>query len=226
MGGCELTNDINSDWDYGVWWNYKDKNRPDERLVNDKRKVFNLYCNNVTKSYTDKVFRGVFGYSSMADITKIGFCIKKGERQAAHDGRFVPTPCDRLRGYIYQKPIDNRISQRWIRDLRIPVFMGKAPKIFVKDRSIEVTFDTGRGKKDYKIDEISNHLYPEEFKKVMMFAENAGLEIGEIDILRDNSTGLIYVVDINDIPGGEVFNKIKKGDYWERYMAEFMMKQL
>ena len=100
MGGCELTNDINSDWDYGVWWNYKDKNRPDERLVNDKRKVFNLYCNNVTKSYTDKIFREVFGYSSMADITRIGYCIKKGERQAAHDGRFVPTPCDKLKGYI------------------------------------------------------------------------------------------------------------------------------
>ena len=36
------------------------------------------------------------------------------------------------------------------------------------------------------------------------------LDFGEIDILRDNSTGLIYIVDVNDICAGALAKHIPR----------------
>ena len=222
----ELTNDINSDWDVGVWWNYKDVNTPLKRLVDDKRPVLNLYCGNVTKSHVDKVFKSVFGYSSMANTERPGMCVRKSEDQAAHDGKFMQTPLIREKGYIYQIPIDNRISQRWIRDIRVPVFLGKVPILFIKDRTIEITFDTGRGEKNYNMADPLEYLSKDELAKIIEFSYKIGLDLGEIDTIRDNSTGKLYIIDVNDIPGGEVFNKIKGGRYWEQYLTKYLKKQI
>jgi hypothetical protein len=41
-----------------------------------------------------------------------------------------------------------------------------------------------------------------------------GLEFGELDILRDNLSQKIYILDVNNTPSGPP-NHIKKGDYWK-----------
>ena len=226
IAGCELTNDIDSDWDYGVWWNYDDINTPLKRLVEDKRHVYNLYCNNITKSYTDKVFEEVFGYPLSADTNRMGMCIRKSIQQSTHDGVFIETPCKKEAGYVYQKPLDNRFKIDWIRDIRVPVYMGEIPLIFLKDRTIDASFNTGLGKKEYRIVSVEDCLYPYEVANIIEFSKRVGLEIGELDVIRDNSTGLIYVIDVNDLPGGAIFNHIQDKEKWEKLLSEFMFERL
>ena len=54
------------------------------------------------------------------------------------------------------------------------------------------------------------------------FCEKMGLDLGEIDAIRDNSTGKLYIIDVNDIPGGAVFEHIKEGKNVERQLAYFL----
>ena len=35
-----------------------------------------------------------------------------------------------------------------------------------------------------------------------LFCRTIGLDMGEIDVLRDNATGRIYIVDVNSMPFG------------------------
>ena len=46
------------------------------------------------------------------------------------------------------------------------------------------------------------------------------VDFGEMDVLRDNSTGLIYIVDINPVAGGLVFKTMSNGDDAIKYLAQ------
>ena len=224
--GAELTNDIDSDWDIAINWNYADIHRSPLDLARGKP-VFNLKCNNVTKSYVDKVFISVFGYSSLADTTKYGYCVRKTDRQSAHDGKIIPIPCSKEKGYIYQLLLDNRCAINMVYDIRIPIFLGEIPLLFMKSRSIEGTFENSLStRKNYWISNVESQLTKDEVEKVRKFCIKIGLDIGELDTIRDNSTGLLYIIDVNNIPGGAVFNHLKNGPEIEKQLSDFLFKQL
>jgi len=225
-GGCELTNDPASDWDYAVHWNYNDTKIPPLELCSTDKRVFNINCTSTRKDYTDKVFEDIFGYSIDADTHKIGRCIKKSVHQSTHDGVIVETPCKKKKGFVYQKWIDNRINKEWIRDIRVPIFDGTIPMIFIKDRVSTSMFITWTGKRVYSLDPAEKHLTAREAAKILEFSKAVGLDLGELDVLRDNSTGLIYVIDVNDTPGGNVFKYIKGGWRLEKDLTRYMMSLL
>jgi len=226
--GYELTNDIKTDWDIGVHWDIRDINETPKELLDDKRMVLNRNLNNVSKSYVDKIFTKVFGYSSLADTTKFGYCVRKGEAQSAHDGEIIKMPCQKEVGYNYQLFINNRSSADMIYDIRIQVFLGKFPLLFIKHKSIGGIFNEHleNVKKRYSVDDVYDYLTPDEVEKVGMFCEKTGFDIGEIDALRDNSTGLLYLVDVNNIPGWGVFEHIKDGEKVRDGLAWFLNSQI
>jgi len=227
MLGYQLTNDINDNWDIGVHWNYADVNKTPKALQEDPRVVLNRVLNNVTKSNVDKVFTEAFGYSSMADTTAFGYCVKKSDRQSAHDGAFIKTPCRKERGWIYQKLIDNRMAPSAIYDIRIPIFNGEIPIIVIKSRTVEGTFENtlSRNKK-YWTSSVGSYLSQTEVSQIRRFCKIIGLDIGELDALRDNSTGLLYIVDVNNIPGGAFFDHINDGSNLRNQLAQCLKKQI
>jgi len=226
--GYELTNDIDSDWDIAVHWNIQDVNKTPDKLLKDERRVINRHLNDVTKSNVDRVFTEVFKYSSLIDDTsRFGYCVRKSDKQSAHDGMFVRMPCVKEEGYVYQLLLDNRISINEICDIRIPYFFGKIPLLFLKSRTIAGTFEVTLSKtKKYWITQVSDYLHISEVKKVNLFCEKIGLDVGEIDTIRDNSTGRLYLIDVNNIPGGHVFDYIQDGETIKRNLAAFFKDQI
>jgi hypothetical protein len=218
--GYNFTENIDDDWTIGVHWDLQDVNETPQALLEDKRPVLNRYLNNITKSHVDKIFAEVFGYSSFADTTQHGFCVRKSERQSAHDGVITKMPCTQEDGFIYQKWIDNRMSIDMIYDIRVPFFMGAIPLLFIKGKSIEGTFEnTLSAFRNYFMAPPEEWLTAEEIQKVVLFSAEIGLDLGEIDLLRDNSTGKLYIIDVNNIPGGSVFNYIEKGEEVKNQLA-------
>lgn len=41
-----------------------------------------------------------------------------------------------------------------------------------------------------------------EKEKILAFTEKFGLDYGEVDVLRDNDDGRLYVIDVNNTPFG------------------------
>ena len=59
------------------------------------------------------------------------------------------------------------------------------------------------GSKDYyELLGVDKSVTDDELKKVCQFCERMGLDYGEVDILRDNTDGRIYIVDANNTPAG------------------------
>ena len=225
--GYQLTNDINDDWDIAVNWNIKDVHDSPIELWSTKKKVLNVFCNNVLKSHVDSIFKEVFGYSSFADTSKYGYCVKKSNRQSAHDGEFIRTPCKQEKGWIYQKLIDNRLSPGVIYDIRLPVFHGEIPIIVIKARTVEGTFENSFSKnKRYWTAPVEEYLSRKETSLISEFCIKIGLDIGELDALRDNSTGKLYIIDVNNIPGAGLFEHVENGEALKNELAQFFKKQI
>ena len=218
--GYNFTENIDDDWTIGVHWDLQDVNETPQALLEDKRPVLNRYLNNITKSHVDKIFAEVFGYSSFADTTQHGFCVRKSERQSAHDGVIVKTPCEREPGYVYQKLIDNRMGIDMVYDIRISMFMGHIPPLYIKGKSMEGLFENALSKTlKYWMSPLEEYLTDDAIMNVILFSAKIGLDLGEIDLLRDNSTGKLYIIDVNNIPGGSVFNYIEKGEEVKNQLA-------
>ena len=231
IAGYDLTNDIDSDWDIAVHWTRMDDDKirceVPERLRNDKRLVLNRNLCDISKSYVDSVFTEVFGYSSMANTDAYGYCVRKSERQSAHDGEIVKTPCKREPGYVYQKLIDNRIAVDMVYDIRVLIFLGKIPIVFIKSKSVEGSFEHTKAiKKKYWVADVGEFITPEEQSLIISFCEKIGMDLGEIDALRDNSTGLLYLTDLNHTPGANIYRYIKDGDDIRDRLALFLRQQI
>lgn len=229
--GYELTNDIDSDWDIAVHWTRMDDNKVrcevPVRLMEDPRLVLNRDLFDISKTYVNSIFREAFGYSSLANTSGHGYCVRKSERQSAHDGKFVKMPCSREEGYVYQILIDNRISPTMVCDIRFPVFFNEIPLVFLKSKSLEGTFENSRSsQKKYWVDKVENWVTDLEIIKIRRFCYNFRLDIGEIDTLRDNSTGKLYIVDVNHTPGGDVFKHIKDGEKVRKDLAFFLKNKI
>ena len=225
--GWELTNDPASNWSLGVHWNYKEINTIPEIFLDNNRLILNMRLTDVTKSNVDKIFTSVFGYSSLADTKAFGYCVRKSEKQSAHDGEIIKIPCEKEPGYVYQILIDNRISLSMVCDIRIPIFLGEIPNIYRKGISMEGAFAVEKAKhKEYYTAPWEDFISVDELDKIKLFCKEIGLDIGEIDTVRDNSTGLLYLIDVNNTPGDRAYTYIKNGNEVRLQHANFLKKQL
>ena len=162
----------------------------------------NLGCTDISKVNVDKVFEEVFGYSLIINPeTYSGDCVIKSDMNALHDGRIIKCPVEIItKDMVYQKIIDNSFDENYVKDIRVPVFKDSIPFVYFKFKKYEDRFTN-------KIDHVEVHntsevLTNEEVNSIISFAGKIKLDYGELDILRDNKDGKIYIIDVNKTPWG------------------------
>jgi len=246
--GVEFTTDT-ADPDIKWLMNYNYSNREDRcpELLSDMSEnmempIINGSLLNIRKDHIDDVFTSVFGYSLRLDPTKhMGMCIEKSTQNAIHRGRFIQCPIRKQdidrRTYpsksgephvrMYVKMIDTRIDTETIRDFRISVMGGSVVALFEKHLGNGSFFHPYKENKFevYPFDSMDPYFTRDEIRKTHFFINDMGIDFAEIDILRDNSTGLMYIIDVNPVPAGGLLNNIDDS-FVEKLANNFKEKHL
>lgn len=159
-------------------------------------KLVNFGCKDISKSAVAAGFARAAGYSLSVDPRMhTGMMVEKSEMNAAHDGRVIEGPMEPLADKTYQVLVDNEIEGGLVEDLRCCIVGGAPAVVFRKRRPIDRRFLNENT--DVILDTPQHTYSAEEITVISRFAEEIGLEWGGIDVLRDNASGKIYIVDAN-----------------------------
>ncbi|MBP9749830.1 MAG: oligosaccharide flippase family protein [Candidatus Pacebacteria bacterium] len=186
-----------------------------------KHPVLNLHCIDISKAHVEEVFNEVFGYGMVVDPrTHTGVCVRKSNENAVHDGTIITAPCEPKAGYIYQTFINTACDGTRPMDLRIPIFQDKIPFILKRYKSTDDIFDITL---EVEFADVDSVLTDKEKKLVIEFARRMGLDYGEMDALRNCDDGRLYIVDVNNTPGGPVGPLYGNRPLLARWYAELIM---
>jgi hypothetical protein len=166
--------------------------------------VVNRFLRDVRKQTVERIFETVFGYPLAVDPTSYeGLVICKSNRNGKHDGQVLrcPIPASEVKpDYAYQRLIDNSVGPEGFLDLRVPVHGGsRIPLVYRKVRPAGARFTSYVSTDVVDADDV---FTAEEQGNIYRFAAELGLVFGEMDVLRDNRDGRIYIVDVNNTPYG------------------------
>lgn len=169
----------------------KPPHRPDP-LIPD----FNFRCVDTSKSRVARDFHIIFGYPlAVAPERHKGPIVMKSQINGRQDGRIIEGPALPEPGFAYQKLIDNQINGKQVEIFSCPAVRGEIPLVYVCRRRLKRRF-SNRDKTVF-IANPSAVFHTEELLRIRYFCAAIGLDWGTIDILRDNTDGRIYIVDVN-----------------------------
>ena len=204
-----ITNNPELPHDIIIYWDDTTYRQPNSLIdsMAETERIINRHSIDISKTYVNQVFEQVFGYSSFVDPCSFhGAMVKKSEINARHDGEIVMGPVEPRDKYVYQKLIHNLWGDEFVADMRIPVINGEIPLVFVKYKSLSTRFGLFKRnhhkKKNTLLLKTEEILSKDEIIKLKAFCKSSGLDYGELDVLRDNTDGRIYVVDVNNTPTG------------------------
>ena len=160
--------------------------------------AINRACVDIAKSIVDRIWAEVAGYSIAVDpLTYRGQMVVKPDENGVRGGRVVQGP---LTGTgprtVYQRLVDSRAEGR-IRTLRPMVFDGRILVVYTKARPEPNWF---MGREEVRVVAADDVLSSDEQALLLRFCDAIALDYGELDVLRDNDSGRIYVVDANRTP--------------------------
>jgi hypothetical protein len=160
--------------------------------------AINRRCLDLSKSHVDRTWAEVAGYSISVDpFLHDDVMVVKSEENGMHDGRLVIGPLERRReGYVYQRLIDSR-EAGWIKNMRVFIVGSEMPLVFDVWRQFPHWFESVGMAMPRQAHEL---LSPPEIELIMRFARALGMDYGEMDVVRDRHSGLIYGVDANRTP--------------------------
>jgi hypothetical protein len=160
--------------------------------------AINAGCVDVSKSRVATAWQEAAGYALEVDpLATAGPLVVKSEHQGRHDGRVATGPLAARRpGMVYQRLIDGRQTDQVV-VLRTVIMGGEIPVVFEKGRSADDPFGHTVWSAARRVDEV---FTPAEIATLLRFSALLALDYGELDVMRDSSTGLIYVVDANRTP--------------------------
>lgn len=168
-------------------------------------------CVDVSKTHVARVFARVFGYDLLVDpsITR-GPAVEKSELNGAHDGVVVSCPCEPRPGRVYQKLIETGQGD-YVEDLRTPCVDGNPVVVFVKRRGRDQRF--ANANTQVILADPGEVFSLSELNLIREFAREMRLDWGGLDILREQGSGRLYIVDVNktDMPPLKLpfFDKIR-----------------
>jgi len=179
------------------------------RELASKEKVINFNCKDISKPTVDRLHEKVFGYSTVVDPQNFeGRCVKKSVLNAKHDGIILNCPVndEPQEGYFYQRLIDNQYDEQVVEDIRVSIIGDSIPFVILKYKPVDKRFGGFRknqdGVKAPVVKETDDVLSKEEQQKIIELCNEIGLDIGELDALRNREDGKVYVIDINNTPTG------------------------
>lgn len=161
--------------------------------------TINGRCLDISKGTVDRLWAQVAGYSITVDpLATTGPIVVKPELNGTHAGRVVDGPIARReRGVVYQRLVDSRGEDGRILHLRLVILGGRIVLTYAKWRDYPHWFKGVELTLPHATDEL---LSAAEQHLTLRFGEQIGLDYGELDVLRDRDSGLIYVVDANRTP--------------------------
>lgn len=168
----------------------------------EERPVLNIGCTDISKRRVNEVFAESFGYELAVDpLTHTGPAVRKSDRNAVHDGEIVACPVATVpHDVVFQRVIDNRTGDGRVLDLRVVVIGGRVPLLYRRYRPEDRRFRSGNERAELATPR--EELTDDEVASLERFASTMGLDVGEMDVLRDAGDGRIYVVDVNTTPWG------------------------
>lgn len=202
--GYAITDDPASACDLAVKWRSATYVETDAILqgLATRRRVLNLRCSDISKARVERLMKQVFGYSAAVDpLSYHGKCVQKSNWNARHDGKIIECPVlDIDSECVYERLIGNDADAGMVMDLRVPVIGRAIPFVFLYFRRAEVRFSAAI--QTIKTVETAEVLSDREQEQILLFCDALGLDYGELDVLRDNADGRIYIVDANPTPHG------------------------
>lgn len=158
----------------------------------------NFNCRDISKGRVDEVWAQVAGYSLTVDpLTTHGQLVEKPQANGRHGGKILIGPLARPRpGFVYQRLVDCRLDGQ-IHQMRAVVAGNHLAMAYEKWRPEPEWFFGTRISVPRTPDELFSTAEQELF---LRFAAQLQMDYGELDILRDEPTGRIYVVDANRTP--------------------------
>jgi hypothetical protein len=192
------------------------------------RPILNAKCTDISKRRMEEAFQKVFGYSLAIDpLIYTGKAVCKSDENAAHDGYVIQCPIqEKVAGRVYEVLIDNSIADDVVEDIRVSVVGNRLPLAYLKrrwkhQRFVNTNFEV-------KISAVESVTSAAERDLILKFAGEIGLDFGELDTLRDRTTGKLYIVDAAKTPFGppgrlSFLNKRRAVKMISRaFMAEFI----
>jgi len=202
--GYRPTTDVERAFNLAMKWSSKTLSPRDRVLTKlvDGHEILNIRCENIRKTHVDSVFRDVFGCSTMIDPLRFeGKCVEKSNLDGLHDGTIVNCPVQTIKdGFVYQRVINNERNRGMVEDIRVPIFKDTIPFVYLKYRPVDKRF----AKRNTRVlfAEPLDVFSQQEIRSIVSFCGKMGLDYGELDVLRDGEDGKIYIIDVNNIPGG------------------------
>lgn len=160
--------------------------------------AINGRCTDISKSKVAEVFEKVFGYELTVDPeAHDGPMVEKSEENATHDGRVVQGPMAPRPGLVYQHLVDNE-QDGVVEDLRPCIVGREIAFVYRKRRPVAIRFSNDNT--SITVATPDDVFSPVEQQGVLDVADALGLDVGELDVLRDRASGRIYVVDAAKTP--------------------------
>jgi hypothetical protein len=161
--------------------------------------AINGRCTDISKSNVDRAMLNAYGYSAALDPrSHRGKCVQKSEENTAHDGRLIDCPTQPEPGFVYQRVIDNRVGHEVV-DLRLMKVGSRFPLGYRKYRPVEHRFVNVNS--HVTLFDPQDLFTAEELANLLTATERLGLDVGEIDVLRDMD-GRVYLIDVAKTPWG------------------------
>lgn len=161
------------------------------------KRTLNAYAHDIRKDKVARVFEEVFGYGLSIDPRCWrGLAVRKSLENGAHDGRIVVCPLEEPENsVVYQRVVNNSYDGVTVQDIRVPIIGEKIPLVYIKERLIENRFANENSR--CFLQRTDDALTEGEQERLLLMARRMGVDFGGFDVLRDRTTGRIYVVDVN-----------------------------
>lgn len=178
-------------WETGTWLPARVADRLPSLALNRR-------CTDISKTVVDRAWAEVSGHSISVDpLTWDGPLVVKPVANGVRGGRIVAGPLVARRPHVvYQRLVDCRVDGR-VHTLRPIVFEGRMLVVYEKWRAATDWFS---GPEEVALRQPDDVFSAPEQGWLLRFAEALGLDYGELDVVRDSATGLIYAVDANRTP--------------------------
>lgn len=202
--GWQVSNKLSRVGKVAVFWEYGTHRKEWAKLENLKKvSVINIQSRDIGKDFVDAKMQETMGYCSKIDPkTFIGIVVKKSITNAVHDGQEITCPISKIdEGSIYQKLVDTSNGKGEVMDMRVVIMKNEIPHLYANFRKLELKFSNRPFRAELVLD-INTMLSQKEQDDLIRFSKALGLDFGELDVLRDNGDGKIYVVDANNTPQG------------------------
>lgn len=223
----QITNDPDDDFFFIIKWEditFKSKHSDLHKFV-DSKPIFNLNSSDISKKHLDALHQEIFGYcTEIKPETFQGKFVKKSNLNSTHDGEILtgPVAIEDNNDFIYQILIDNTVDNNYVEDIRVLFFKDHIPFVYLKYKLKENMFKSTNHKVIVK--QTLEVFNPKEVAGIIKLPQKMGLDFAELDVLRNRTDNRIYVIDVNDTPGG--FPKYAKGDLLTISQKKYALQEM